>query len=473
MKKFIVFAVVLALLAPVAAFAAAEFSLGGYIKMEVIWDSTQTNRWLYYGMPRNNDLTQQHGRLKFSAENSRMNFTIKGPDLWGAKTTAFIEWDFDGLANQYSMTGGGWASPNKSRLAVRHLMFRLNWPETELMLGQYWSMLTEEVPETVNFGASTTAGFPFIREPQIRLTQMFGVGGGQLTASIAACQPMNDLWGLAENTNQVNLGNQYGGESSETPRVEGRVKYDIDMWGKAAFWGVPRPFSVRLGASWQRERFVGYNNTAAIGIANVPGGLRTFGQSGFNAINNVFTKQEYLDKWFVEGSLFVPLLATQTKNLAGTASLLTQWWVGAGLDNFFEDMPNSASFMTLNQTIGLNNYCDRQMLKRFGGFVQLQYYFTNQWYANAVWGFNKAFDVDRATWIGDGGADPMSSNQHYYASLWYRPIQAVKFGLEYTYVRSMYFQNAESNNGVIAPTGKQVEDLGENHRVMFAGYYFF
>ena len=39
MKKFIVFAVVLALLVPSLAMAATEFSLGGFIKMDMMWDS--------------------------------------------------------------------------------------------------------------------------------------------------------------------------------------------------------------------------------------------------------------------------------------------------------------------------------------------------------------------------------------------------------------------------------------------------
>ena len=39
MKKFIVFAVVLALLVPSLAMAATEFSLGGFIKMDTMWDS--------------------------------------------------------------------------------------------------------------------------------------------------------------------------------------------------------------------------------------------------------------------------------------------------------------------------------------------------------------------------------------------------------------------------------------------------
>ena len=41
MKKTILILVVLALLAPAAALAATEFSLGGFIKLDTFWDSTQ------------------------------------------------------------------------------------------------------------------------------------------------------------------------------------------------------------------------------------------------------------------------------------------------------------------------------------------------------------------------------------------------------------------------------------------------
>ena len=468
MKKFIVFAVVLAFLVPAAAFAKADFSLGGYIKMAVIWDSTQVNKNLLAFNARKNSLTYNHGRLKFTAENTRMSFTIKGPNLWGAKTMAYIEWDFDNHANEYLSinTGGGWASPHKARIGLRHAFFRFNWPETELLMGSYWSILTEEVPETVNFGACTMSGQPFLREPQIRLTQTFGLGGGKLFASFALAQPTNGLWGLAINGNQQNVvGNPYGGESSETPKLEGRLKYDVDLWGKAAFWGNPRPFSVRVGAAWWRERFRALDNF------NLP----TMTEFGYTNIANCFTKQEYISKFLVEGSIFVPILATHTKNLAGTASLLTQWFFGQGMDGYFEDLPNNATFMKVNFQDGINRYCDREALKRYGGFVQLQYYFTNQWYANAVWGLNRAFDVNRTTWLGDGAADPWRSNQHYYLSLWYRPIQAVKFGLEYTYVRTDYFMKLRNQGQAVALGGGgfKAEDIGENHRVIFAGYYFF
>ena len=39
MKKFIIFGVVLALLVPTLAMSATEFSLGGFIKLDTMWDS--------------------------------------------------------------------------------------------------------------------------------------------------------------------------------------------------------------------------------------------------------------------------------------------------------------------------------------------------------------------------------------------------------------------------------------------------
>ena len=50
MKKFIVFAVVLALLVPTMALAAAEFTLGGFIKLDTFWDSTQETKNMNSGI---------------------------------------------------------------------------------------------------------------------------------------------------------------------------------------------------------------------------------------------------------------------------------------------------------------------------------------------------------------------------------------------------------------------------------------
>ena len=117
MKKFIVFAVVLALLVPAAAFAVTEFSLGGFIKLDAMWDSNNAvGKNLNAAPVRNNDGSGHHGRMKFTAQGSRFNFTIKGPKLWGAQVTGFIEMDFDS-AERPDCQGAASALPIPTRLA--------------------------------------------------------------------------------------------------------------------------------------------------------------------------------------------------------------------------------------------------------------------------------------------------------------------------------------------------------------------
>ena len=107
MKKFIVFAVVFALLVPAAAFAVTEFSLGGFIKLDAMWDSNNAVGKNVNVVPgRNNNGNANHGRLKFTAQGSRFNFTIKGPKLWGAQVTGFMEMDFDSAENGVADAAG-------------------------------------------------------------------------------------------------------------------------------------------------------------------------------------------------------------------------------------------------------------------------------------------------------------------------------------------------------------------------------
>ena len=45
-------------------------------------------------------------------------------------------------------------------------------------------------------------------------------------------------------------------------------------------------------------------------------------------------KNQYLNPWLAMGTLFIPVIPTQSANLAGTASILTQWWIGQGVEAF-------------------------------------------------------------------------------------------------------------------------------------------
>jgi hypothetical protein len=480
MKKMIFLLVILSLVTlPMAVQAAVsspvtpgaiEFTLGGYVKMEADWDSTVMNKNMTQPVWRNNDLNNQHGRLKLTANSTRFNFSFKGPKLWGAQVTGLIEADFD--------AGGNAGTPadtlNFGNFRLRHAMFRLNWPETELLFGQYWGFFSEFTPETAADSGCQFVGSATHRPPQIRLTQKFL---GAYTVSMMVAAPTNMLDMTAWNTNS--LTNLTPGESSECPMLQGKFSFEQDLWGKAAFYGVPRGFVAQVAVAWQRTR---YRSSALAAFG-------TWGQDQFGAVFARQTNQQYLNPWMVQGSLFIPLIPTYSANLAGTASISTQWYVGEGLDAFGEAIANNATYL-INTNPLLFEY-DRQLVKRYGGFVQGQYYFTNQWFLNAVWGMSKAFDVpqdrDHAleTLVNPAGykialpADLYKFWQEFNLTLWYRPITALKFGLQYSYAKTDWFQKTGSNpalpvGGVGATVpGQRVTGIGENHRVMFAGFFYF
>ena len=89
---------------------------------------------------------------------ARLGLTINGPDIWGAKTKAYIEGDFTGSTN---------ATINDLRL--RHAYIEMNWEHHRLLAGQYWyAMVTHEIMPMTN---PLNMGSPFhcyARQPQVR-----------------------------------------------------------------------------------------------------------------------------------------------------------------------------------------------------------------------------------------------------------------------------------------------------------------
>ncbi|MCX5889302.1 MAG: hypothetical protein NTY36_07600 [Deltaproteobacteria bacterium] len=497
MKKTILVLVVLALLVPAAAFAATEFSLGGFIKLDSFWDSTQNTKNALTVIGRNNDQLYQHGLFGMTAQGSRFNFTIKGPKLWGATTTGLIEIDFDGSSDARVSNTSSYA------LRLRHAMFRLNWPETELMFGQYWGMFSEFVPEATGDADMMYHGWTFQRTPQIRLTQKFA---GAWTIAGAICKPYdpntaNDALFdgqtlLAPGGPPVGVAGVQSasvglpGQSSETPQLQGKLAFEQDLYGKAAFWGRPRGFVAQLNAGWQRNRYRANTVAQAFG---------TFGQNQYGTIAGFQDAQQNMDAWCVQGTLFIPVIPTHSANLAGTASITGEYYIGQGVSflGAARDQDNSWFDFLGRNNVGQFMY-DRKLTQQFGGFLQGQYYFTNQWFLTAIWAFNRnyGFDQGNSTALaGQTATNPygyrFATTQdmsklwaEYNLTLYYRPIEAIKFGLTYAYETTSYLQrvnNPNSLTGVGPNVPAQVQgqpnagakDLGESHRIQFVAYMFF
>jgi hypothetical protein len=276
------------------------------------------------------------------------------------------------------------------------------------------------------------------------------------------------------------------GQNSETPHVQAKLAYEQDLWGKAAFYGRPRGFAAQVVAAWQRTRY-----QSGADAAN----FATFSQNAFsNAINIRQRDQQYLDPWVIQAHLFIPVLPTYSANLAGTASLQAQWYIGQGLDFIGNGRAQDNSSLVFQGIgAGAQFLYDRQLTNQFGGYVQGQYYFTNQWFMNLAWGMSRNFGIDRSISGVLAGKQANNVVGYKYASnndqvklwneldltLWYRPIEAIKFGLQYSYSRTDWLQKQNNPNGVITNAGQNAQfgqgakDFGEAHRVEFVGFMFF
>ncbi len=162
---------------------APKFSVkfSGFVKTDIFWDSRQTasvreGHFLHY--PKNEELDvngediNDKSNFDMLSIQTRLRASAIGPDVLGAKTSAFVEGAFFGAIN---------SDVNTFRL--RHAFVKLAWPKTQLLVGQFWHPLfnTKCYPGTVSFNTGAPLQ-PFSRNPQTRLTQKFGEYNLALTA---------------------------------------------------------------------------------------------------------------------------------------------------------------------------------------------------------------------------------------------------------------------------------------------------
>jgi hypothetical protein len=520
MKKIIFGLVLCALVAmPISAMGAktGDFELGGYIKLFADWNSTQVvNKNMGLVASRNNATYPSHdGRFRMTAQDTRFNFKIKGPEVWGAKTQGYIEMDFDGFPGQDAAA----AVPvtNSYRPRLRHAWFRMDWEGGwRVLMGQYWGVFCNFWPDTVNSGPLFGHGMSTQRLPQIRVTKVAGpwtfdafAGTPDSSAPGNNTVAFNDVWG-----SQILPGSLPGGisnnigEAAVMPQFGLSALYEKDLWGKAGYFGRPRAFAANVVFGIQRTKYYGGGFAAPTWSQNADPTLPNGG--GFGAVAG-WQENQTLTPWCLQASLFIPIIPTKTENLKGTASIQLQGYIGQGLRFFgngfnasndywvFDGFSNVGSyplgvFPNVNPSGGAGNWTagfpiyKRRLSREYGGYIQGQYYFNNAWYVSYLYGFSKKYGVPQHrdsslqnyyfNLLGAGAANTNQSGyvwagnfniirdiQEHNVTLFYRPVKAFKFGLSYAYINTNYFQ--------ISTVGSKQTRRGDNHRVQFAGWFFF
>ena len=160
-------------------------NFSGFIKNDFFWDTRQNasireGHFLVYPLKvdrdaNGNDINSK-SNFNFLSIQTRLTVKITGPDVCKAKTSAVVEADFFGNENAYFVDANGFR--------LRHAYVKLNWPKTEVLMGQYWHPMfnPNSFPGVVSF--NTGAPFQaFSRNPQIRVTQKLG----DFSIMFAAC----------------------------------------------------------------------------------------------------------------------------------------------------------------------------------------------------------------------------------------------------------------------------------------------
>ena len=150
------------------------------------------------------------------------------------------------IATERPIANTSFTQSNSFTPRLRHAMFRFNWPTSELLFGQYWSMFCEYYAESAEDGPLQMTGTPTARNAQVRFTQKFS----DFTLAASISDPNQATLTTVANTYNANINN---GQSTETPQVQAKVSYAHDFWGKAAYYGKPTPFTIQFVGGWQRN----------------------------------------------------------------------------------------------------------------------------------------------------------------------------------------------------------------------------
>src|ERR1035437_276611 len=174
----------------VSTFLFAEDSIStikiyGFVRNDFYYNSrinTESIDGLFYLYPKPLSLNSAGVDLNATPQaemlsvNSRIGVDFKGSPIMGASSSAKIETDFAGFGTSYYV------------IRIRQAYFKLNWKNTELMLGQTWHPLFGNVSPTV---LECDAGAPFQpnnRSPQIRLIHNLNSSVSLIAAAVYEMQ---------------------------------------------------------------------------------------------------------------------------------------------------------------------------------------------------------------------------------------------------------------------------------------------
>jgi hypothetical protein len=392
-----------------------KLSIGGYVKLDYAHNSNASG-------PTTNPAGASAGVHKeesiFTAKQSRFWLKVGGPTFLGAKTNALIEADF---------YGAGSLSNEFGNMRMRHAYGSIDWPNTQVLFGQFWDVFGPAAADTIDFRQGGDTGTPNSpRVPQIRLTQKLNLNSDNAFKFVLGLQnPVQDSAVAGSNAFPTVVAN--GGNGSMV-NVAGQIMFSSKV----------------LGVS---PGFMG------LGMSPLQVGL--FGMFGNEKIPN----NQSVDSYGYGLYGFVPLLkSSDGKGRAMTLSLETQAALVNGLN-----VQNGTSLAFVGTRPNL------YAAKGFTVYGQLKFYPTQELGVTAGYMRRGAIDYSAYNNFVKAAAPPATAaaasfqkyNELSYINLTYDLNAAIRLATEYEHHVTQYGGNATGTN------------YGQNNVYRMSAYYFF
>jgi hypothetical protein len=460
MKKWIVLAVAIILVLPAMSSAGSatsrwDLTIGGQVKFDVMWADQAVNVESGQAQRASGTSTSsidKYGALTWASGDTSLYFLVKGPDTWGAKTSAFIEGSFRRQALvgvTASGTGLGNFGGNNSSyggFGLTRAFMKFDWPTFSLVIGTNYT-LPGSLPcfclMTANQLGADRMGYML---PQIagtwQATKEFSVSGGV----IAPYDPIKfgtPAPGIAPDDFARSL----------WPTLFTEFVYKTDALGKIGPWML----QFGLGGMYGKEKPIDPGSSGATTQRYVAGAPVTVGY----AVPDPGFDDDDVDMWLATFKTYIPIIPEKAPGkMAGSLGLALTAYTGQNLRTLFAAataMVFSTQSYNRSATAGTADFAAPVMT---GGWGTLQFYWTDTlwsgfYYGQAQLGLSQA----RKATTPAGGIERI---QNYVINLVYDPNPAIRFGIEYGYITSHYGANVSG-----------LKNEGNQNSVHFGAQYFF
>ncbi len=406
-----------------------DVTFGGFVKYDLGY-STQNSHadpgtaYRSSGLFRDSR-ADEYGNTFSTAGETRFNFLVKGPDLWGAKTSAFIEGDFRGTTTQ-NQNGG---------FQLRHAFMSLNWQSAELMIGQNWQQWGMPYYPAMIGNNDFAQYLKGIRTPQMALRFFMG-------------KEFNAMFGITSATEWSGATRQFNDDyaRSSWPGVMGEIAYWSDRCGKIG----PNNLKFALGGVFGRESKT-YAETTTVGGIPVSGTV----------------KDSTLDAWLTAFRYSVPIIPEKQGNKAMALLLNGNFFYGANVagNNWLSPGAPSPS----NGSYFRNASMDAAAPTVFGLYTQGTFWLTNTLQVNAMYGYLK---YQYSGYARDTNVDNVNMMQTYAVNLLWDANQAIRFGVQWMSMFTGFNRPGLGASNGTAGVGN-LDRTGQIDQYRFVAYYFF